>query len=232
MRAQVEYPTIEKRDKDPLSDSIERHPAYAQIAASRVAGGSVSLYGSDFVHNHFITITIRKSELHRGLNRDWNFAREEYISVALSEAQWATFVSTPNSGMGTPCTLEHFKGEQIPTLPEPVARADQFRGEMAEMLEKTIQRLRDCYEHLDKLAPKSVSSKLKDAIQMAEREMVGSVPFVAKQFSEHVEHTVEAAKVEIEAYTTSAIHRAGLQALQEGKASPFRLGPAQEESPK
>ena len=64
--------------------------------------GSTNLYDSDFRHNHYMTITIRASELHRDLNRDWHFGRNELIEVALTESQWATFVSAPNMGSGLP----------------------------------------------------------------------------------------------------------------------------------
>jgi hypothetical protein len=96
-------PTIEKVDS-PISDSVEKHPAYAQIGASRVSGGTY-LYGSNFAHQHYVTISITKSELNRSLSRDWASGGEEYIEVALSEAQWASFVSTLNSGTGIQCTL-------------------------------------------------------------------------------------------------------------------------------
>lgn len=52
-----------------------------------------------------------------------------------------------------------------------------------------------------------------DLLDKCERELTANVPFVAKQFGEFIENTTEAAKTEIEAYLTSAVHRAGLESL-------------------
>jgi len=50
----------------------ERHPAYAQISAARVSG-TAYLYGSDFVHHHYVTLKIARSERVRDLH-DWYHA--------------------------------------------------------------------------------------------------------------------------------------------------------------
>lgn len=72
---------------DGLHDcEVMRHPAFGQISVSRVAGHR-HLYGSDFAHQHYVTLTIRGSEMHRSLARDWPYAREHLVEVSLSEAQ-------------------------------------------------------------------------------------------------------------------------------------------------
>ena len=127
---EIEQPitkTVKGASGDPRT--VTTHPAFAQIAASRVSGHT-ALYDSDFRHNAYMTIKIRTSELHRNLHHDWHFDREEIIEVALSEVQWATFVSAPNMGSGVPCTLQRLNGKQIPQLPDPESRADQFNAEM------------------------------------------------------------------------------------------------------
>jgi hypothetical protein len=49
-----------------------------------------------------------------------------------------------------------------------------------------------------------------------------ALPFVAGQFPEHMENTVEAAKAEMHGHMTNAIQRAGLDAIACG-ALPFKL---------
>jgi hypothetical protein len=145
MMNNFEHPTIERRENDPLSDSVERHPAYAQIGASRVSGRAF-LYGSDFDHHAYMTISIYKSELHRGLSCDRAFSRGEIIEVALSEAQWATFVSTLNVGSGVQCTIQHLNRERVPQLPEAPKRKTQFQEELNERLvtaERELKELRE-----------------------------------------------------------------------------------------
>lgn len=204
-------PTVEKVDS-PVSDSIERHPAYGQISASRVSGHAV-LYGSDFEHQHFITITIRGSELHRGLGSDREMANEELISVALSEAQWATFVSTLNSGMGTCCTLQHIDRESIPGILRGESQKDKIMRDANEELSEIVDDLKKLSEEIEGRGRKVVMRDLARSIA-ARFQSHSGLAFLARQFGEQVEETVEKAKVEVNAYIESRISRAGIAALK------------------
>ena len=221
MPVKYENPQVTEGNS-PTSDTIETHPAYAQIRISRVSG-STFLYGSDFAHQHFLEITIAASELNRGLSEDRPHARQEYIQVALSEAQWANFVASPNIGMGTQCTLQHLQGVQTPQIPSAPQRAEQFKLELGETL-KDAERL------MSKLAAQIESSTISktqkreilSTLTQAVNNLSANVGFVADQFGEHVEHTVEHAKIEVGAYLQAAVARAGLKALGVAE-EPFKL---------
>ncbi len=213
MRIKAIEPTVEKESNSTLADARETHPAYGQIAASRVSGTSV-LYGSDFVSQHYVNIRIHKSVLNRGLSRDWPFAREELIEVSLTEAQWATFVSSMNMGSGVQCTLERFNGEQIPPISKPTDRREQFSAELKErfaIASEEIQALRE------KICGMKISQKQKEelcgALDCVNRNIAPNAKFVADQFDEHMENTVEKAKVEVASYIEAHIKRAGIAAL-------------------
>lgn len=205
-------PTINPVDS-PVSDTVQTHPAYGQIRANRVSGQAI-LYGSDFVHHHFITITISESELHRGFSSDKEYAKQELIEVSLSEAQWATFISSINCGMGVPCTLEHVARERKPRIAGIANRKKQYADEHAETL-------KDAIGHIEELAlmvnASKLSVKAKEALagraRMAIQEIACNLGFVEKQFEEHMEKNVEKAKVEVNAYVTGTIARAGLAAI-------------------
>jgi hypothetical protein len=204
-----------------LKQTVSRHPAFGQIGASRVSG-SRALYASDFRHNAFMTIRIARSELRRDLSRDWHFARDELIEVALTEAQWATFVSAPNIGSGVPCTIQHIDRAMVPGLPDPASRVDQFRSEMEAKLAKGIDGLKAMLAEIDGLGlPKGKAAYLKGGIEALLRDLSSNLPFVASQFSEHMEETVEKAKAEVHGYMTQALQRAGLEAL--GGSLPLRI---------
>jgi hypothetical protein len=207
----AQAPEIEKLSDDPVSDSIERHPAYAQISAARftVGGGAISLYGSDFAHRAGVSITIRRSELHRGLSEDRAFAREELIEVMLSEAQWAAFVSTLNAGSGIQCTLNHMNREEVPQIAEPPRRKEQFQNELKDRLAEAVATLKS----LTKLVEDGKKVPLREAVRSLRQQLESSLPFVADQFNEHVESVTEAARIEVAAYLSNAVQRAGLQAL-------------------
>jgi hypothetical protein len=119
----------------PQAGTRTTHPCFAQIRASRV-NGLTNLYDSDFQHNHFVSISIYRSELDRHLNRDWHHSRDELIEVNLSEAQWATFVSSMNVGCGVPCTLSYLHGKFVPQLPDTPDTRTLFKMEMTDAVKK------------------------------------------------------------------------------------------------
>lgn len=188
---------------DPCHTSIERHPAYATIGASRVSSGhGIQLFGSDFAHQHFITIKIRTAELMRGSSEDRIHGDVgSIISVALSESQWAQFVSSLNVGTGVPCTLERLQDEMIPGIERKVERKRQFESELHARLEGVRESIREA-EDMVKALP--VSQKKKDEIlhqlRVAGGNMEPNLKFTADQFGEYMEDVVTKAKAEIHAY--------------------------------
>lgn len=196
-------PTVEVTKDDPIKDSIERHPAYAQIGAMRVSGsGGACLYGSDFRHQHYITIQIHDSVLHRSLSGDRAHAGKRLIEISMSESQWATFVSSLNQGGGVQCTLGYTpEAGLVPTISRSKDRKLQFSQEMAERFDMAVRALKDL-EAL--IGGSSLSGKkkkeLKDQLRTAEMNLAPNMDFVAERFGEHMERTVEKAKAEVNAY--------------------------------
>ena len=210
----VEKPVTIERDRN---ETVTTHPAFAQIAASRVSGHA-HLYDSDFSHQHYINVTIRRSQLHRTLSRDWAFGTEDLITVAMSEAQWATFVSSMNMGSGTPCTLQREGGKSIPSLPPAESVDHQFKHEVRATLLHISEELKKCVSGIDGPLGKGSAKELRAQIEHLSFALVDSTSFVSTRFDEHVEETVEKAKVEINAYVGNAVARAGLEALSGGRA--------------
>lgn len=189
------------------------HPAYAQIHASRV-NGMVDLYGSDFTHHQFITVSIRRSSLDRDLSNDWVHPGEELIEVQMSEAQWAAFVSSLNMGGGVQCTLNHFDGNGVPQLPRPKSRQDQFSKEMKQTFADAAKELRDLKQTIESMGlPKGKTNTILDSLNKVGASFTSSAPFVAEQFGEHMEEVVEGVKAEAHGYMTNLLLRAGLDAL-------------------
>ncbi len=189
------------------------HPAFGMIGAKRRHGHAV-LYGSDFIHNDSISIVISTSTLNRDLSRDWPFAENELIEVALSEAQWATFVSSLNVGSGVQCTIEHKDRVAVPGLPKPVERQKQFMGEANQKIADTIVELTKLTTMISALKISDKQKKeLLDQARMARMQIESNAPFVMEQFGEHMEQVVEKAKIEVNAYAVSHLMRAGLAAL-------------------
>jgi len=228
-RPKPQRPLLKQTPGDNLSDAIETHPAFAQIGASRVTGGH-RLYGSDFMHHSAVRITIRGSKLMRGLSRDWHAAEQEYIEVSLSESQWAEFVSTLNSGMGTPCTLEFLRGTgEIPDIEGTTDRIAQFAGEVKKDVQRSLGNLDKLLAQLDETkVGKAAKEELVSLAKLARQDIESNLPFVAKSFDEHMEQTVQRAKTEINAYANHVVHRTGLAALQ-GELPLLKLADGKEE---
>jgi len=198
-----------------------RHPSFGQIGASRVSGRR-SLYGSDFEHNSYISITISTSELERDLSRDWPFAKRQLIEVALSEAQWATFVSAMNVGEGVQCTIErrHDTG-MVPSFPLP-DRTAQYRAEFNAKLQKALGGLEDLRGMVQAAGlSKKATGSIVDAVAAVMLEIKHNMPFVSESFDEHVEETIAKMKSEVHGYIQGVLQRTGLEVLQ-GK-SPVQI---------
>ena len=215
------HPTIDTKDGDPTFESTERHPSYAMIQASRVTG-SIYLYGSDLEHHGYIALRVFRGELRRGLSRDWASVTNwtPIVEVALSYAQWATFISTLNSGVGTQCTLQRGPDGDVPGIAAPaVDQREQFTEEVSAKFSKTIKRLDGLLGELaDGKIPAGLRKRLADTIRMVKQDIEKDVPFVVRQFDEHVDQTTERAKTEVHAYVQQAIHSAGLEAIAGGKS--------------
>lgn len=206
------------------------HPAFGQISASRVGSQpGVTMYGTDFRHQNYISIRVHRSELNRDLSRDWPFARETLLELRMSEAQWATFVSSLNTGGGTQCTLEFVDGEYMPDIPMR-KQQDVARKELGNRVRELAGLVRQTIDEINGELGRSVSGVKKEAmmrhLEKLEREVRSNLPFMEESFARQMEKSVEHAKVEVNAYIHGAVQRAGLDAL--GVAPVLQLNPGEE----
>jgi hypothetical protein len=209
-----EEPTITQNSKGSLDETRITHPAFAQIRASRVQGGAY-LYGSDFMHHNYIEITLCHSVLDRSLSRDWPHAGDEIVSIKMSEAQWAHFVSSLNAGMGTQCTLNHIGCNPIPGIPAVKPPQDTFMAEMKEAQKGIKEQINVISNKIKAMGlPKKKEQELLLELRVLGDRDAGSHEFVAKSFGQHMETVTEKAKVEINAYATMVLHNVGIEALQ------------------
>lgn len=213
------------------SERTLKHPAFAQIRASRVTG-STTLYDSEFMHNGFMQIEISESELNRNLARDWHFSRRTILELHMSEAQWAHFVSTPNFGGGTPCTLTFRESVgEIPGIPYR-QEEDEIKRDFENETKKLAKEIATIRAEMDGELGNSMSKVKKERIlshvETIERKLQSSLPFIANSFDEHMENTVNKARIEVSAYIMGAVQRAGFEELQKQNRI-LQLGAGDEE---
>lgn len=213
----VEEIEVETVERPGMTETVSRHPAFGQISISRSQGGKGVLYGSDFLHQHQITLRIASSELHRSLSSDRPFSRKELVEVTMSEAQWATFVSSMNMGSGVPCTLNQINGERFPAIPRPTDRAKQFRDEVSEDIQEMLDALKELEADIEGIGlSKTKIDHLRSKVRKARSKVESTIPFVAEQFSEHMEEEVEKAKMEVHGFVTGVAQQAGIKVIASG----------------
>jgi hypothetical protein len=195
---------------NPITDEKgrERHPAWALIGASRVSssGGAV-LFESDIRHQHYVVVTLTTASRTRDLNRDWIYGEKKFVEVAMSEAQWASFVSTMNVGQGVPATLLRREDERnVPGMPyEP--RLRESMAEVRGAADKYISRIREAF---DTYANHKTVGNLRD-LEATIKNATSNIAFTAKSLDEHAENVVQRARADIEAMVMHKAQQLGLE---------------------
>jgi hypothetical protein len=198
-------------------DYRESHPAYGMISASRQQGRKV-LAGSDFDHQNFMTVTVKRARRYRGLSSDRWHADNEVIEVNMSEAQWANFVSATNVGDGVPCTIGWTREEgHLPAIKRIDTRREETKREVAEDLDEATAFLDEM------LADDRLPKWAREKATRARARLTDGIPFVLSSADEHMETLIEHAKIEFDAWATGAIMRAGIEAITGQTPLPIAL---------
>jgi hypothetical protein len=194
----------------------EIHPAFGRIHASRVSygggghGGAV-LFDSDLIHHHTVRVTIERATRNRDLSHDYIHGGKELIEVEMSEAQWASFVSSMNTS-GVPCTLLHTSGDRFPGLeyhPRMAESMAEVHGSAAKVFAEAKAAM-DAYDALDPKAPAKQRREALNHLRSTLRNSEPNVAFVARSLTEHVENVVQRARADIEAMVSTEAQRLGL----------------------
>lgn len=199
---------IEKSDHITTDDQgYDQHPAWGVIGVGRVQGSSAALFDSEIQHQHYMVLRIRQARRKRDLNRDWIHGDiRPIIEVAMSEAQWAAFVSSAGKGDGTPCTIQFANGERTPELPHDPRLAESLE-EVREAGNKAIEKIREAFKKVEEKPNKGNIRNL--------GIMIGHLPanmhFAAESLAEAAEEVVTKARADIEAFAQSAAERRGLE---------------------
>lgn len=195
----------------------ETHPAWAMIGAHRVShsGGAV-LFDSDIRHEHYVTVTVSTASRMRDLNRDWLHAEKEFLEIAMSEAQWASFVSSMNVGSGVPATILRREGNwSVPGMPYEPRLAESMR-EVRDAADTSVERIAEAFAAYK--AHKTVGN-LHD-LEYAIKNAPANMTFAAKSLSEHAENVVQRSRADVEAFMVAKAQQLGLDAADLGDTLP------------
>lgn len=203
MSRDVEQPTRNEREE-------ETHPAFGLIGASRGqnGGGGAVLFDSDIRHGQTVRIRIAPAIRKRDLNRDWVGvdSRSEVVEVELSEAQWASFVSSMNVGDGVPCTIRRRGHEQMPGVPYAPRLAESMK-EVEGAAEAAWVKVRDALEAYEAKKTAGNLRTLHYAIMNAPSNMT----WAASSLTKHAENVVQRSRADIEAMVLAKASQLGLE---------------------
>jgi hypothetical protein len=215
----------------------EVHPAFGMISAVRASysGDGQVLFQSDIKHGHTIRISVSGATRKRDLHHDWvHDDARPLIEVELSEAQWASFVSSMNT-TGVPCTIRRTETDwNIPGLvydPRLAHSMNEVRG----AADKTFAKIRDAladYENAvaEKAGAKVLREKLR-SLHYTVENTEGNLAFAAKSLTEHAENVVQKARADIEAMVGAEAQRLGLTAGEAKHLLELPAMPGEESEP-
>jgi hypothetical protein len=207
-------------------DEFEReHPSYGLVHISRITGGTGAkrLFGSPLAHHYgTIRLSIGSAKWVHGLHHDryHGSLTGEHVEIEMSAAQFADMITSLNMGGGTPCTIRHLAGVQIPNPPDYATEAEHIRDSFEGSIDKYKAKARTYRKKIEDLTNK-LSTKAKEEIRIAldviEDQLGSNVPFIVKQFQEATSKITSAAKAEVDAFVSHVVRAAGLDAIAEGR---------------
>jgi hypothetical protein len=202
----------------------EHHPAFGMVSVYRTSTSrpGATLFDSDIQHNFTVVVRVDTGTRKRDLNHDWTHREEEIVEVEMSEAQWASFVSSMNSGTGVPCTVRRREDDwDIPGLPyEP--RLAENMIEVRSAGDKALEEIREAFRVAQEKPTKANMRTLQARIDNA----VPNMEFAAKSLSEHAENVVQRSRADIEAMVTAKARQLGLDPGDLGDAPQLEAGEA------
>lgn len=186
----------------------EQHPAWALLGASRVQSsppGAV-LFDSEVRHQHYVVVRLSRVSRKRGLHHDWLHGEGQVIELAMSEAQWASFVSSMNVGEGVPCTVLWEQGAAVPGMPH----ESRLQESVAEVRGAADEALAQVREAMEAYKGKKTVANLR-ALEAAIANAPSNMAFAASSLTEHSENVVQKARADIEAMVTAKAKQLGLE---------------------
>lgn len=207
------------------ANGYESHPAFGVIGASRGSSQpGVALFDSDIKHTNTVRIRIGRAVRSRDLHHDWIGGREQLIELELSEAQWASFVSTMNVGDGVPCTVRRVGVDWMPDPPYDPRLAHSM-AETHDAAIAAFSKIRDAMEAYEATlkGPAKARNEALRTLRSTIQNAVPNVDYAGKVLVEHAEDVVTKARADIEAFVVGKALQLGMDPAALG-GNPLMLG--------
>lgn len=196
------------------------HESFGQIQFNRSNANGTHFYGSELPQDHYISMEVHHSEIHRELTQDRYYNRGQVLRIRLSSGQFAEMLTSMNCGSGVPCTIERIEGRKIAELPMQESRKEFVHRKFEDRMKMFGNSIRERQNKAKELVKKKTLSKddmhqLQMHLEWLTGEVERNIPFFAKCFQETMDEVVFEAKTEVENAIQHKINVLGLNALHE-----------------
>lgn len=192
--------------------------SYGMISASRVNSTGTPLFGSDIMHENFITVSIKEASHELGRSVEI-FPNKEIIRIAMTAVQWADLLCNMNT-QGVPCTIERRVDCEVERYQPIEDRLGTIFREGKTYLENAetkglLKRVREVIEN-SRLSKKD-KKELEVHTRLLDNNLRANASFYLKRFIEEADKVVIDSKSEIEANKTHIMKELGKIKLNEIK---------------
>lgn len=216
------------------ADELTRydHDSFATARVRRVIlNGRRSLFGSSLRHGNHVVVELSRAHLERRQGIERIVEDELIVRLAMSNDQWASFVSSVGNGSGTPITLEMAPrpGTRWESMPELAAEPTRSANDdqvikAAAAAAKGIIEVQEALGTFLQPGSKGPNKKgLTEIIEMLDRageKLDGELDPIRQSFVEAMDRTVDRAKLDIEGFASSVAASTGLERLMAGQVAP------------
>lgn len=215
---------------DECGDVISQHSSFGIVTMNVTNTTGCQLFGSDINHSAYMHFTVQlgqerkrsEADVHYGKARG-NGVKPLIVDFAMSMHQFATMITTPNTGSGVPCTLNHYRTGDIfspPPAIKPAPFHERLSVDVDTAAERELKKLRESVAVLGALVEKGKAGKRELAELYGDLSaQVGNLPanlsFAVTLAKEAVDETVARGKAEIEATMTAVVMKLGMERVEE-----------------
>ncbi len=202
-----------------LRPEPEEHPSYGAVSISRVESAKgMSLFGSSIKHSTVIRLRIHRATLRRNYHEDRHYAERPIVEVDMSPVQFAEMIMSAGLGNGVQCTIRRLENEQIPE-PRFDSKREQFVNEFKEHTDEMSDKFDELIAEMTEMTKKGSVGKNErleflKKLKLLKQHVECDTPFIASQFNEQMDRTVQEAKGEFEAFITNRVVQTGLEGIQ------------------
>lgn len=222
-RATDVEPTIVKEDQFGVETS---HPAYGCVVLTRQhSGGGQAMFGTSLLSETVISLKVCEATGKRRHHGDHHSPGKPIVEVRMTEAQFATFVSSMSVGEGTPCTIARMGYDFVPTIPphDPLENSKREAREAGAAILSNLKSLRGKIAAGIQGLSKTRQADLLTEIDGAIKEASDGMPFILDQYAAHMGELTEEAKIAANGYVQNMVRSLGMEAIAKSQGDVLRI---------